>query len=76
MVFQLIQKKINNKNLFIAIKGKKNDGHNFLNEALKNKASYCIISKKKMRKKKFIYVKNNTMNFLKELAKKKLESHL
>ena len=32
MVFQLIQKKINNKNLFIAIKGKKNDGHNFLNE--------------------------------------------
>ena len=38
-------KKIKKQNLFIAIRGKKNDGHNFLNEAIKNQASYCVISK-------------------------------
>ena len=30
----------------------KNDGHNFLNEAIKNQASYCVISKKLKKKKK------------------------
>jgi len=61
-------KKIKNKNLFIAIKGKKNDGHNFLNQAIKNGASYCAVSKRLRRKKKFITVKN-TMHFLGQLAK-------
>ena len=57
-------------NLFVAIKGKKNDGHNFLNEAIKNGANYCIISKTKKKKSKFIRVKK-TMNFLNKLAKNK-----
>ncbi len=61
-------KKIKKQNLFIAIRGKKNDGHNFLNEAIKNQASYCVISKKLKKKKKFIIVKN-TMFFLNHLAR-------
>jgi len=61
-------KKIKNRNLFIAIKGKKNDGHNFLNQAIGNGASYCVVSKRLKKKTKFIKVKN-TMHFLSELAK-------
>ncbi len=57
-------------NLFIAIKGKKNDGHNFLNEAIKNGANHCIVSKSSKKKSKFIQVKN-TMNFLNRLAENK-----
>ena len=47
-------------NLFIAIKGKKNDGHNFLNEAIKNGANHCIVSKSSKKKSKFalFWVKN------------------
>ena len=66
-------KKIKNKNLFIAIRGKRNDGHNFLSEAIKNEASYCVISKKLKKKKKFITVKN-TMNFFNQLAKNMRDS--
>jgi MurE/MurF fusion protein len=58
-----------NKNLFIAIKGKKHDGHQFVSEALKKKANYCAVSKKlnTVRNKKIIKVKS-TFNFLKKLA--------
>ena len=61
-------KKIKNRNLFIAIKGKKNDGHNFLNQAIKNGASYCVVSRRLKKKTKLITVKN-TMHFLSQLAK-------
>jgi len=61
-------KKIKNRNLFIAIKGKKNNGHNFLNQAIKNGASYCVVSKRFKKKTKLITVKN-TMHFLSQLAK-------
>jgi len=57
-------------NLFVAIKGKKNDGHNFLNQAIKKGANYCIVSKSKKNKTKFIKVEN-TMNFLNQFAKAK-----
>jgi len=57
-------------NLFVAIKGTKNDGHNFLNEAIKNGANYCIISRPNKKKSKFIRVKK-TMNFLNRLAESK-----
>ena len=60
-------KKIVNKNLFIAIKGKRRDGHNFLKEALNNEASYCVVSKKIKKKNKIIKVKN-TLKFLNQLA--------
>ncbi len=61
-------KNVKNKNLFIAIKGKNNDGHNFLDEALRNGASNCVISNKFKNKNKFIKVKN-TMHFLEQLSK-------
>ena len=65
-------KSIKKGNLFIAIKGKNNDGHDFVNEAISNGASTCVISKNFNKKKpnKFIKV-SNTYNFLKKLAYQK-----
>ena len=63
-------KTLKNNNLFVAIKGKRKDGHNFLNSAIKNGANYCIISKQVKKKSKFIHVKN-TMGFLKQFAEDK-----
>jgi len=62
-------KQIKHGNLFIAIKGKNHDGHNFIKEALKNKANFCVIqnSINGVNKKKLIQC-NNTINFLNELA--------
>ena len=39
-------KTIKENNLFIAIKGKKKDGHNYLNQAISKGAKYCVVSKK------------------------------
>ncbi len=61
-------KKVKKNNLFIAIKGKKNDGHNFLNESIKNGARFCIVSKKPKNRIKFVSVKN-TMSFLNQFAR-------
>ena len=62
-------KSVKKNNLFLAIKGKNNDGHNYLNEAVSKGAYKCVISKnfKKIPKNKVIKV-NNTYNFLKKLA--------
>ena len=62
-------KTVKKGNLFFAIKGKKKDGHNYLNEAILKGASYCVISKNfnKISKNKFIKV-SNTYNCLKKLA--------
>ena len=62
--------KTKNKNLFIAIKGKRKDGHNFLKQAIKNGANYCVISRSNKKEQKFIRVKN-TMGFLNRLAANK-----
>ncbi len=61
-------KTIKNKSLFVAIKGKKNNGHNFLNEAIKKGANYCVVSQPNKKKLKLIHVKN-TMNFLNNFSK-------
>ena len=46
-------KEVKKGNLFIAIKGIKNDGHKFVNEAFKKGASFCVVSKNiKVRNKK------------------------
>ncbi len=62
-------KSVKKGNLFFAIKGKYNDGHNYLNEAFLKGANHCVISKnfRKISKNKVIKV-NNTYNFLKKLA--------
>ncbi len=62
-------KEIKKGNLFIAIKGKNKDGHNYVSEALKNGANYCVVSKKirNIDKKKLINF-NSTNNFLNKIA--------
>ncbi len=62
-------KSVKKGDLFFAIKGKNNDGHNYLNEAVLKGANYCVISKNlnKISKNKVIKV-TNTYNFLKKLA--------
>ena len=62
-------KNIKKGNLFIAIKGKKKDGHNYVKEALKKGANYCVVAKnvKTLKKKKFIRC-SNTKVFLNKLA--------
>ena len=65
-------KQIKKDNLFIAIKGKKHDGHLFIKESLKNRASFCVIEKniKNINQNKLIKCKN-TLSFLNKLAIKK-----
>tara|TARA_E500000178_G_scaffold346778_1_gene398952 strand:- start:1159 stop:3918 length:2760 start_codon:yes stop_codon:yes gene_type:complete len=62
-------KSVNKGNLFLAINGKNNDGHNFIKEAISNGASNCVVSKKvkSISKNKIIKV-SNTYNFMKKLA--------
>ena len=62
-------KEVSPGNLFIAIKGRNKDGHNYINEAIKNKASYCVTSKKikGINSKKIINCKNTNI-FLNRLA--------
>ena len=65
-------KSVKKANLFIAIKEKKNDGHNFLKKANTNGANFFVISKqvKKISKNKIIKVAN-THSFLNKLAQVK-----
>ena len=63
---------IKKNNLFIAIKGKNKDGHNFLNQAIKKGANYCVVSKNVKKRFKPIKVKN-TFDFLKTFSEKKRE---
>ena len=59
---------IKKDNLFLTIKGKKNDGTDFINDALKKGAKYIVSSKlKKKYKKKIILVKDE-INFLNHFA--------
>jgi murE/murF fusion protein len=62
-------KEIKKGNLFVAIKGKNHDGHVFVQEALKNKANFCVVQRNinKLNKKKLIKFPN-TINFLNKLA--------
>ena len=65
----MTQKQLKKGNLFIAIKGKKNDGHNFIKEAFLKGAKNCVLSKNNLNisKNKITKVKN-TFIFLKRLA--------
>ena len=64
---------IKKDNLFLAIKGKKNDGNKFINKAIK-KGAGCIISTSRFRKsnKKIIKI-NDPISFLNRFAKLKRE---
>ncbi len=73
-------KNVKKNNLFIAIKGKYKDGHDFVNEALSNNLNYAVISKsKKLYKKSYrkkIIRCPNTFSFLNNLALKKRDKTL
>ena len=49
---------IKKNNLFLAIKGKKNDGNKFINDALKKGAGCVVTSQNKKNNKKIIKVKD------------------
>lgn len=66
-VFSIDSRNIEKGNIFIAIKGKHLDGHDFIKEALSKGASY-IISSKKLNNNKVIYC-DDTIKFLYEIAK-------
>ena len=61
---------IKKENLFLAIKGKYNDGNKFINEALK-KGAGCVTSSNNFKKNKKIIKIKNTISFLKNFAKLK-----
>ncbi len=63
-------------NLFLTIKGKKNDGNKFISNALKKGAKYIISSKKNRRFKNKIINVNNETDFLKNFAFKKRDNSL
>lgn len=62
--------KVEKNNLFVCIKGNSNDGHNYVNEAIKNGAE-IIVGEKKLKLKKAIYirVKNSKQTLLKLVEK-------
>ena len=69
--FSIDTRLIKKDNLFLAIKGKKNDGNQFINEALKKKAG-CIITSSKIKKKNRKIIKvRDTISFLNHFAKLK-----
>ncbi|OUW62271.1 MAG: UDP-N-acetylmuramoyl-L-alanyl-D-glutamate--2,6-diaminopimelate ligase [Pelagibacterales bacterium MED-G40] len=62
-------KEVKKGNLFIAIKGLRNDGHEFVSEAIKKGANFCVVSKNiKVKNKSYLIKCNNTINFLYNLA--------
>ena len=61
-------REIKKDNLFLAIKGKNNDGNNFIGKALKNGASFIISSKNNQKYKSKIIKINNPISFLNVFA--------
>ena len=61
-------KKIKKTDLFIAIKGKNDDGHNYLPEVLKKGVKYSVVSKN-AKSKSSLYKVSNTKVFLNKFAK-------
>ncbi len=61
--------------LFLAIKGKKNNGNNFINDAFK-KGAACVVSDNKNNTGKKIIKVNNSISFLNSFAKLKRENSL
>lgn len=67
-------KQIKENDIFIAIIGKNNDGHNYIEEAIKNKAKLIITSKKVNIKVPYLIVKDTT-KALSDIAKEYLKKY-
>ena len=67
---RISSKEVKKNDIFFAIKGKKNDGNEFVNEAFKNKASIAVVNRiqKKFQIYRQIKVKN-TLKFLTDISK-------
>ncbi len=61
-------REIKKNNLFLAIKGKNNDGHQFISKAINKGASYIVSSKKNIKPKKKLIKFDNPVNFLNDFA--------
>ena len=61
-------------NLFLAIKGKYNDGNQYISKAIKKGARYAVSSKKNTKHKNKIVKVDNPINFLNKFAKLKRDN--
>ena len=61
-------REIKKNNLFLAIKGKNNDGNQFIPKAINKGASYIVSSKKNIKQKKKLIKFKNPLNFLNDFA--------
>ena len=68
MNYEVDSRKIRPGQIFVALKGHTVDGHNFINDAIKNGASK-IIAEKNVQCSVPLEVVENTENYLKELIK-------
>ncbi|PLV58991.1 UDP-N-acetylmuramoyl-tripeptide--D-alanyl-D-alanine ligase [Thermotoga sp. KOL6] len=71
--FVLNSKEVKEGDVFVAVKGKKFDGHDFISEAIENGA-YAVISEKPIRSDRVILV-DNVVETLAELAQEKLDQY-
>ena len=65
---------VKENDIFVAIVGENNDGHNYINEAIKNKAKLIITSRKVNSKIPYIIVKDTTVA-LSNIAKAYLKKY-
>ena len=66
--FVLDSRNVKKNNLFLAIKGKKNDGNKFISQAIKKGASLIVSSKFSKKYKNKIFKVNNEIKFLNKFA--------
>ena len=69
--FSIDTRSLKKDDLFLAIKGKKNDGNKFISEALKHKAGCVVTSIRKKKKNRKIIKVKNSISFLNSFAKYK-----
>jgi len=67
-------REVKKDNLFLAIKGKNNDGNQFISKAIKRGASYVVSSENNKKNKKKIIIVDNPITFLNKFAKLKREN--
>ena len=67
-------RKVKKDNLFLAIKGKNNDGNQFISKAIKKGASYVVSSQNNKKNKKKIIKVDNSITFLNKFARLKREN--
>lgn len=70
--FQASSKLIKPGDIFVAFKGKNTDGHLFADDALKQGASFCVVSDPSMAKKDGFFCVDDTLEFIQHAASVRL----